>query len=145
MIEVPINRKVHFTPVQIRFNDIDIAAHVNNAVYQNYFDLAKTHFFNQIFGEIIDWKIKGLVLAHIAIDYYAPTYLDDEILVESYISKIGNKSFDMTQVVRLKGTVGEEGLKCVSRSIMVAYHYREAYSFELPTVWVSCLEPYLKA
>jgi acyl-CoA thioester hydrolase len=141
MIPIPSSSEnTHITPVQIRFNDIDIAAHVNNAVYQNYFDLAKTHFFEQIFGPLIDWKIKGLVLAHIEIDYYSPTYLDDEIIVESSITKIGSKSFDMTQVVRSKNSIGEEGIKCISRSIMVGYHYKEAYSFALPNDWVNALK-----
>ena len=144
MIPIPNKTsKSHNTPVQIRFNDIDIAAHVNNAVYQNYFDLAKTHFFERIFGELIEWRIKGLVLAHIEIDYYSPTYLEEEILVESTISKIGSKSFDMTQVVRTKGSTGDKGIKCVSKSIMVAYHYKEAYSFQLPSEWTLALEKHL--
>ncbi len=136
MIPIPNKQNVHTTPVQIRFNDIDIAAHVNNAVYQNYFDLAKTHFFEEIFGDTIDWKVKGLVLAHIEIDYYQPTYLEENIIIESSITKIGTKSFDMTQVIRKKGSKGEYGIKCVGRSIMVGYHYKEAYSFDLPKEWV---------
>ena len=31
----------HTIPVQIRFNDLDVFAHVNNAVIQEYFDLAQ--------------------------------------------------------------------------------------------------------
>ena len=143
MIEIPQNKKLHITEVQIRFNDIDIAAHVNNAVYQNYFDLAKTYFFDEIFGDIIDWKIKGLVLAHIEIDYYAPTYLGEKIIVESVITKLGNKSLDIVQVVRKQGTVGEEGVKCVGRSVMVGYHYREAYSFELPSEWTQKIKQFI--
>ena len=135
MIAIPNHNNPHICPIQIRFNDIDIAAHVNNAVYQNYFDLAKTHFFNDTFGLLIDWKIRGLVLAHIEIDFYEPTYLDDNIIIESSYTKIGSKSFDMTQVVRIKGSKNDEGIKCVGRSIMVAYNYKEAYSFNLPKEW----------
>ena len=142
MIEIPQNANQHTTPVQIRFNDIDIAAHVNNAVYQNYFDLAKTFFFDEIFGDIIDWKIKGLVLAHIEIDYYEPTYLGEDIIVESSITKLGKKSLDIVQIVRQKGSKGEKGIKCVGRSIMVGYHYREAYSFELPIEWIEKIKEF---
>ena len=144
MIPIPKTKHVHITPVQIRFNDIDIAAHVNNAVYQNYFDLAKIHFFESVFAETIDWKIRGLVLAHIEIDYYNPTYLNDDIIVESSISSLGTKSFDMTQVIRQKGTKGEKGIKCVGRSIMVAYHYKDAYSFDLPPDWQKKIETSLE-
>lgn len=143
MIEIPQSKNFHSTPVQIRFNDIDIAAHVNNAVYQNYFDLAKTHFFNFVFGSSIDWQIKGLVLAHIEIDYYQPTYLEESILVESTITKIGKKSFDITQIVREKDSKGASGIKCVGKSIMVAYDYKDAYSFELPETWVKKIKDHL--
>lgn len=141
MIPIPkTTHKTHTTPIQIRFNDIDIAAHVNNAVYQNYFDLAKTRFFDDIFGDLIDWETKGLVVAHIAIDYFNPTYFKDDIVVESSINTIGSKSFEMTQVVRTKGSVDKNDIKCVSKSIMVAYHYKEAYSFVLPDSWVEALK-----
>jgi len=140
MIPVPNRKKPHITEVQIRFNDIDIAAHVNNAVYQNYFDLAKTHYFNSIFGETIDWKIKGLVLAHIEIDYYNPTYLEEEIIIESNITKIGTKSFNLVQVVRKKGSKNNDGIKCIGSSIMVAYHYQKAYSFNIPPEWLEKIE-----
>lgn len=140
MIAIPESKSLHITPIQIRFNDIDIAAHVNNAVYQNYLDLAKTHYFNSIFKELIDWKNIGLVLAHIELDYYKPTYLEDKILVESTITKIGSKSFDMIQVVRKKGSTGEDGIKCVSRSVMVAYHYKGEYSFTMPKEWVEAIQ-----
>ena len=136
MISIPKNSTPHITPIQIRFNDIDIAAHVNNATYQEYFDLAKTHFFEQLFKQIIDWKIKGLVLAHIEIDYYQPTYLEDKIIVESTITKVGTKSFNLTQIVRTANTNSDNDIKCVSESIMVAYHYQKAYSFDLPEPWI---------
>ena len=143
MIEIPNNSNYHRTAVQIRFDDIDIAAHVNNGVYQSYFDLAKTYFFDELFGKLINWKIKGLVLAHIEIDYYEPTYLGDKIIVETIITKLGKKSIDLVQVVREQGTKGEKGIKCVGHSVMVGYHYREAYSFELPIEWRNKIKPYI--
>ena len=33
------------TSVQLRFNDIDALGHVNNSVYFQFFDLAKTEYF----------------------------------------------------------------------------------------------------
>ena len=34
----------HETPLQIRFNDVDVMGHVNNSVYQNYFDVARLRY-----------------------------------------------------------------------------------------------------
>ncbi len=143
MISIPSSDKKFTLPIQIRFNDVDLAKHVNNSIYQNYFDLAKTHWYNQMFGELIDWKETGLVLAHIEIDYYAPTYIDDPIVVESYITKIGAKSFEHIQVVRMKDSKAEDGVKCVSRSVMVAYNYEKNHSFQIPEAWNKRLKEYL--
>ena len=46
----------HFSPVHIRFNDIDILGHVNNAVQQYYFDIARLDYFRDVFKEAVDWK-----------------------------------------------------------------------------------------
>jgi len=140
MIEIPKSQNNHITAIQIRFNDLDIVKHVNNAVYQEYFDIAKTSLFNDTFGESIDWKTKGLVLAHIEIDYYQPTFFDDDIIIESKITKVGNKSFDLIQVIRKRNTKGEEGVKCIGKSIMVAYHYEKSYSINLPKEWTKLIK-----
>ena len=58
---------LHETSIQIRFNDIDIMAHVNNSVYQNYFDIARTRYFEKVFDERIICKEKAIVLAKITI------------------------------------------------------------------------------
>ena len=62
----------HQTPIQIRFNDVDIMGHVNNSVYQNYFDYARLQYFEQVFGYRMDWYDKALVLVKIEIEYLKP-------------------------------------------------------------------------
>ena len=59
----------HKTSIQIRFNDIDIAGHVNNAVHLYYYDYGRMQYFNQIFNNTINWQEEGLVLANIDINY----------------------------------------------------------------------------
>ena len=38
----------HVTPIQIRFNDIDVIGHINNNAYLEYMDLGKTAYFNAV-------------------------------------------------------------------------------------------------
>ena len=125
----------HITPIQIRFNDIDIAGHANNAVYMEYSDLAKMNYFNDVFKNTINWKKKGFVLAHISLDYAEPIYLDEEIVIETTVQKIGDKSLELLQTVREKNTKGDNGIKCVIKSIMVAYHYVEKHSISIEKEW----------
>ena len=136
------NKIKHITSIQIRFNDIDIAGHTNNAIYMEYSDLAKMHYFNDIFKNTINWKEKGFVLAHISLDYLAPTYLDEKIVVETTTQKIGEKSIEMLQIVRVKDSQGEEGVKCMIKSVMVAYHYIEKQSIFIKDRWRSYLTKY---
>ena len=132
----------HITPIQIRFNDIDIAGHTNNAIYMEYSDLAKMHYFNDVFKNTINWKEKGFVLAHISLDYVEPIYLKEEIIVETTTQKIGEKSIEILQILRLKNSKDDKDIKCIINSVMVAYHYIEKQSIILSDKWIASLKKF---
>ncbi|MCX6256566.1 MAG: acyl-CoA thioesterase [Bacteroidia bacterium] len=122
----------HNILVQIRFNDIDILGHVNNGVYQNYFDLAKVGYFNFTLNGIIDWKKSGLVLAKITIDYIKPVYLEETIAVQSKVIKFGNKSLEMMQQI-INSSTGE--IKATALSVMVGFNYFDNEAMQIPGNW----------
>lgn len=122
----------HFSPVQIRFNDIDILGHVNNAVHQYYFDIARLEYFRDVFQEVVDWKEEALVLASITIDYVQPILIDDAIEVSTSINHIGNKSIRMMQEILDRDT---REIKSSSRSVLVAYHNRLKSAIPVPERW----------
>ncbi|MBU8891572.1 MAG: acyl-CoA thioesterase [Bacteroidales bacterium] len=122
----------HKTPIQIRFNDIDIMAHVNNSVYQNYFDMARMHYFEEIFEQKMNWKEKALVLAKISIEYLNPIFLDEEIIVLSKVYKLGNKSLQMTQEI-VNATTNE--IKAKNDAVLVAYESKSNESAPLSVDW----------
>lgn len=113
----PINF-FHRTPIQIRFNDIDKLGHVNNSVYQQYFDLGRVEYFNEVLVEDMDWEIEGLILASISIDYVKPIEIHEKIFARTKIYHIGNKSIKMCQDLynEITGDV-----HATSKSIMVGY------------------------
>ena len=41
----------HVLPVQIRFNDVDQSGHMNNSSYFSLYDLAKTSYLRDEFGQ----------------------------------------------------------------------------------------------
>ena len=52
----------HFSvPIQIKMCDLDPFAHVNNGVQCNYFDYGRSQYFEEVFGEKIDWMTRRLV------------------------------------------------------------------------------------
>src|SRR5207244_6214863 len=85
----------HATPIQIRFSDIDLAGHVNNATILTYFETARISFLDDMVGKANDWGNRGLILAHSEIDYLTPVYLQDTVKAYSRITRIGTKSFTM--------------------------------------------------
>ncbi len=122
----------HKTNIQIRFNDIDIAGHVNNAVHLYYYDYGRMQYFNKIFSNTINWKKEGLVLANIDINYINPIFLDDTIFVETKIIKFGNKSLEMHQQI----TDANNGqIKSESKSILVGYDYETKLSHKIKNDW----------
>ena len=124
----------HKTPIQIRFNDIDIMAHVNNSVYQNYFDLARTQYFEEVFEKHINWKLRALVLAKITIEYFNPIFLEENIIVLSKVYKLGNKSLQMKQEIVNKGT---NEIKAINEAVLVSFGVKEEKAIEMPEDWRS--------
>ena len=54
--------KIKPTEIQVRFADIDVLGHVNNAIYLSYFEMTRVHYFNELLGESWDWKKKRCII-----------------------------------------------------------------------------------
>ena len=42
----------HRTPLQLRFNDVDVLGHVNNTVYFSFYDTGKAIYFSDVRGSL---------------------------------------------------------------------------------------------
>jgi acyl-CoA thioester hydrolase len=122
----------HITPIQIRFNDIDRLDHVTNSVYQQYFDIGRMTYFNEVFEEQMDWAIEGLILASVTIDFLNPIKLYNEVALRTKIYKIGNKSLTMSQEL-YNQTTGK--VAATSRSTMVGYNNSKEIAIMIPERW----------
>ena len=126
-------------PIQLRFNDVDMAHHVHNAVYLHWFELARMELLRSFIPKGHDWKKQGLILARNEVDYRLPVHLHDIIETECWCSAIGTKSFDLSYAVRR--TSGERPVVCTEgRSVLVCYDYTEGRSVELLPAWRTALE-----
>ena len=131
----------HQTPIQIRFNDVDIMGHVNNSVYQNYFDYARMQYFEKVFGYRMDWYDKALVLVKIEIEYFQPVQMYDSIRVLTKVVHLGNKSLRMEQ--RLVGEQPED-VRCTNRAVLSGFNYIQGKSLELLDIWRESIKDYEK-
>ena len=125
-------KKEHSLPVQIRFNDIDLAGHVYNAKYQEFFDLARVKYFEDILGDLMNWTDNSLIIASVKVDYLQSIFLKDKIEIVSHVTSLGEKSFEMTQWV-LKNELSEPA--AVGKTIMVCFDMTTRTSKIIPQEW----------
>ena len=102
-------------PAQLRFSDVDRFGHVNNSVYFSLFDMCKTRYFNDVVGTDIFDRMAPVVV-HIEANFISPVYFPDEIVIDTSIVKIGNKSFTLMQRAVNKRT---DEVKCYCETVMV--------------------------
>lgn len=147
----------HTLPIQIRFNDVDKYGHVNNSVYFSYYDLAKTSYISDIRSVYhLDNAFDSIVVVNINADFLAPIFGATDVAVQTCISEVGNKSFTLQQQVisieknYVEGMESQRGMvlpsgakiysvdgevKCVCRSVMVAYDISTQSSRAIPQEW----------
>lgn len=128
----------HTLPIQLRFNDVDKFGHVNNTVYFSYYDLGKTEYFASVCPHV-KWDEVGIVVVHIDADFMSQIYGTDHIAVQTAITEIGTKSFQLLQ--RVIDTKSGE-VKCVCRSIMVTFDLLKHESMPLKDEWVEAICAY---
>ena len=122
----------HSAPIQIRFNDIDKLDHVTNSVYQQYFDLGRMAYFDNVLKERMDWSKEGLVLVNITINFLSPIRMFDSIEVRTKVTKLGNKSLEMQQEIFNLTT---EEVAASSSSVMVGFNGTTEEAIPVPARW----------
>lgn len=118
----------HVIPVQIRFSDVDQFGHMNNSVYFSLYDLAKTSYLRDVFGPQ-DWTKFAMVVANINADFLAPVYFTDDLVIETTVLHLGNKSFTLLQRAVDKDT---KEVKCQCRTVMVAFDIEQQLPIPIP-------------
>jgi acyl-CoA thioester hydrolase len=132
------------TPIQVRFNDIDMARHAHNAVYLSWFEQGRMDLLRSFIAPDHDWQQQGLILARNEVDYRLPVHLRDAVEVDTWCSAIGGKSFDLRYALYVtKG--GERVLCCEGRSVMVCFDYVKNTSMPVPAAWRAALARMMEA
>jgi len=128
----------HVMPVQIRFNDIDKFGHVNNTVYFQFYDTAKTEYVFNVCPHV-DWDKEAIIVVHIDADFVSQIVGQPKIGVRTRVSRIGNKSFDLYQEVFDMDT---DEIKCKCTSVMVAFDLTTHQTMSLPETWIRSICEY---
>ncbi|MBQ9587257.1 MAG: acyl-CoA thioesterase [Bacteroidales bacterium] len=116
---------MHTLPLQLRFNDVDMMGHVNNAVIMEFFDLGKSSYFADagipVTPEEGDFCV---MVVHVEVDFHSQIRWHDHVAVTSQVSHWGNKSLQVTQQVVNTDT----GLPCATCRTVLSGYSRSARS-----------------
>lgn len=122
----------HKTEIQLRFKDVDMMGHVNNANYFSFAELARLRYFDQVVGEDTDWHTQhGLILARFEIDLRQALSYGDKVFVYTRCSRLGNKSFDLSFVMTIEND-SEVVTAAEGKSVIACYDYELKASKEIP-------------
>ena len=120
----------HEMPIQIRFNDVDKFGHVNNTVYFQFYDTAKTDYISVV-CKGMDWERTAIVVVKIEAEFLAQIRGDDHIAARTRVTKMGNKSFHMEQDIIDTDT---QEVKCRCVSVLVFFDLVSQRSMPIPDV-----------
>jgi acyl-CoA thioester hydrolase len=118
--------------ILVRFADVDLLGHVNNAKYFTYMEEARIAYLKRVpelnFIGSAACPPKSVVLASIACDFLDPVRIGTVLMVEIGVTKIGRKSLPMEYRMSEK-----QSGKLVAKgtSTLVAYDFTQNKSIEL--------------
>lgn len=126
----------HITPVQLRFNDIDMLGHINNNAYLEFMDLGKTSYFNTVKPELVNWKNINAVIVNINCDFFSPGYIKERLAVLTTVTSISQRSLKMEQRI-INVETGD--VKCIGRTVMAGFDPKTAQGAPIDSEWVKAI------
>lgn len=121
----------HETIIHIRFRDLDPLQHVNNAVFNTYFEEARIQFIQAV-PELRKSMNQGFsfVLAHLDLKYIQPVEYDESIVIGSSLDSIRNSSVVGMQAL----FTNDNTLKAVAKTTGVWYDTSKKRPARLPDI-----------
>ncbi|ARK29720.1 acyl-CoA thioesterase [Halalkalibacter krulwichiae] len=117
----------HITELQTRYCESDALGHINSVSYFIYLEQARVNFIldSKIISNIKDWPF---VLASIRCDLKRQIYINDFLLIKSFISEINQSSFKLEHEIYNKDS---HELLAVGSVVIVHFNFDEQKSVVL--------------
>ncbi|MBB6452451.1 acyl-CoA thioester hydrolase [Salirhabdus euzebyi] len=130
----------HEIEVYVRFCETDAVGHVNNTSHFLYLEEARTKLFKILYPNRS--SSLSFLIVSIQCDYVAQAYADETLKVASHVSKIGTKSFTISQILSNANT-GK--IIATASAVMVCYSHVEEKTVIIPPDLRMNLEEHLFA
>jgi acyl-CoA thioester hydrolase len=106
-------------PIDVRYADIDMMGHVNNAKYLTFIEHARSDYFLKACNW--DWTKLGMVLARTEIDYKRPILLHSRPVVWVRTTRLGQTSFTQENQIAEAGQPKQIYATAISTLVHVDY------------------------
>ncbi len=129
----------HRLPIQIRFNDVDQYGHVNNNAYFAFYDLGKEDYLTNVLH--VNFRANPVVpvVANINADFFLPIFYGDQIVVETRVAHLGQKSFTLEQqAVNVK----TGAVVCRCSTVMVCFSLADQQSALIPESYRAAIDAF---
>ncbi len=100
--------------IKPRFCETDALGHINNTVVAQWFEGARDPIFQWFTPDLCVNKW-ALILARTVVDFHAELKYGKSVVIKTYVSRIGNSSFDVFQ------EAWQQGVKCSSGTATMVY------------------------
>lgn len=121
------------------FYDTDALGHVNNTRLPAWFEWARNDLF-RLFTPDLDPRKWALIMARMDVEYRAELFYGEDIEIRTWLTRLGNSSFTVTQQAWQGGRLGAQG-----NTVMVHYDHTAKRAAPLPDAIRSELERHLAA
>lgn len=115
----PSGTLLHNMRFPIRWGELDVLGHVNNAQYLRYFEESRTAWCESI-GRPLRNTGEGMILVKASVTYKKPVGYPATVSVELRAGRIGNTSFDLINMLSIEG---ESGVAASGEFVIVWFDY----------------------
>ena len=124
--------------VEVRFADIDMFGHLNNAKYLTYIESARVAYYSAITG-LTDPRDFDMTLANVKVDFLRPVFFGQTVHVYTRAGRIGNKSWTLEHELRDART-GD--LAATASTVIVHFNHETGKSLPLDEEIVRKIEQF---
>ena len=115
----PSGTLLHNMRFPIRWGELDVLGHVNNAQYLRYFEESRTDWCESI-GRPLRNTGEGMILLKASVTYKKPVGYPATVSVELRAGRIGTTSFDLINMLSIEG---ESGVAASGEFVIVWFDY----------------------
>ena len=150
-------------PIEVRFGDTDALGHVNNATYLCYFEAARAGYYREVTGSTFGLGLLGepggltaaraagpegegsrtFIIARAEIDYRAPAFFGDPLVVECRVGWVSRSSFGLEYRIVADDADGRpERLVAEGATVQVTFDFTSGRVTRVPADLVALIEAY---